>query len=527
MTAAPAPAPIEPPREREPRGSIPARWPLAAILLLAAALRCVWLDAAVGGFHAFNEAHYTLVAKNFFQGSFLLPTADGHDVFLETPPLYPYLLHAVFRVTGVSVVAGRLLSVASSLALLLATFLLARRLFGETPVAVLTGRNIQTDATLLALLVAGLFFYWRAEEGSQADRWRAGAFAGLALLTKLFALIAFAAVVLWELVTKRSLRWAAEKARWQAAGLALLLPALFYGYHALRDLGTLRREVAGGAAAATTFPRTGAEWTAIGSEVFWAFSPVIAILLLAAVAAALWRPSRETLFALLPLSGFAFFYLFVHKHSYYLFTLLPFGAALAGRLLSRVRPRGLRLAVLVVVALSGVFWSLVDLTSMKLGFREFAEFGERAAALPGAEHYLLVDREMRDSYAPVLRFYDPKAILATIEDMSADPDGRLRLHEKNQYFVKFVPAQAQPPPIGWLFSRARYGLTLFGWTIAEAHANPHFFREGPYLAQKTGRPFDFRREELRVYPALALLPVPPDLALYRTRGGIEARAVER
>ena len=414
----------------------------------------------MGGFHAFNEAHYTLVAKNFFHGSFLLPTADGHDVFLETPPLYPYLLHAVFRVTGVSVVAGRLLSAASSLALLLATFLLARRLFGEfaglaaallvavTPVAVLTGRNIQTDATLLALLVAGLFFYWRAEEGAQADRWR--------------ALIALAAVVLWELVTKRNLRWAAEKARWRAAGLALLLPALFYGYHALRDFGTLRREVAGGAAAATTFPRTGAEWTAIGSEVFWAFSPVIAILLLAAAAAAHWRLSRETLFALLPLSGFAFFYLFVHKHSYYLFTLLPFGAALAGRLLAWVRPRGLRLAVLVVIALSGVFWSLLDLTSMKLGFREFAEFGERAAALPGAEHYLLVDREMRDSYAPVLRFYDPKAILSTIEDMRADPDGRLRLQEKNQYFVKFVPAQAQPPPIGWLFSRARYGLTLFG-----------------------------------------------------------------
>src|SRR5207244_5215730 len=148
-----------------------------------------------------------------------------------------------------------------------------------------------------------------AEEGSRADRWRAGAFAGLALLTKLFALIAFAAVVLWELVTKKSLRRAAEKTRWQAAGLALLPPALFYGYHALRDFAYLRREVAGGAAAATTFPRTGAEWAAIGAEAFWAFSPVIAILLLAAVVAALARPSRQILFLFLPLFGFAFFYL--------------------------------------------------------------------------------------------------------------------------------------------------------------------------------------------------------------------------
>ena len=508
---------------------------LAAILLLAAGLRCAWLDAVVGGFHSHNEGHYVLIAKNFFHGSPLRPTPDeGRTTFLETPPLYSYILHAVFRVTGVSILAARLVSIVSSLALVLATFFFSRKVFSESaglwaalivavsPVAVLTGRNIQTDSTMLLFVVAALFFYRRAEDGSRADRIRSGVFAGLALFTKLFAAIAGAAVFAWELVT-RTPGWLRDRTRWAAAAIALLLPGLFYGYHALRDFASLRRDVAGGAAAATTFPKTPAEWGSIGLEAFWAFSPVIALLLAAGVAAALARPSRATLFALLPLSGFAVFYLFVHKHSYYLLTLLPFGAALAGRLASRLRPPGLRVALAATVALSGVFWSLLDVTSMKSGFVEFAQFGKTAAELPGPEHHILVDREMNDSYEPVILLYDTKARLTVIDDTPAEPDGKLRLPQKDLYLLRFVPPQSQKPPAGWLFSRTRYGLHLPGATVLEAHPNPHFFRQGRYFLEKDGGSFGFGRREFRVYPALLLLPVPPELALYRTPRGLEAR----
>jgi hypothetical protein len=508
---------------------------LAAILLLAAGLRCAWLDAVVGGFHSHNEAHYVLIAKNFFHGSPLRPTPDeGRSLFLETPPLYSYILHAVFRATGVSVLAGRLVSIVSSLALVLATFFLSRKLFGDSaglaaalivavsPVAVLTGRNIQTDSTMLLFVVAALFFYRRADDGSRADRIRSGLFAGLALFTKLFAMIAFAALVAWELVA-RTPGWLRDRTRWAAAAIALLLPGLFYGFHALRDFASLRRDVAGGAAAATTFPKTPVEWGSIGLEAFWAFSPVIALVLVAGVAAALARPSRAILFALLPLSGFAVFYLFVHKHSYYLLTLLPFGAALAGRLASRLRPPGVRVALAATVALSGAFWSLLHVTSMKSGFVEFAQFGKIAAELPGPEHRLLVDREMNDSYEPVILLYDPKARLTVIEDAPAESDGRLRLPRKDLYLLRFVPPQSQKPPAGWLFSRTRYGLRLPGSTVLEAHPNPHFFRQGRYFFEKTGG-FGFGRREFRTYPALLLLPVPPELSLYRTPRGLEARA---
>src|SRR6185369_8331730 len=186
----PASRPIDPPGLRP----LLRNAGLAAILLLAAGLRFAWLDAVVGGFHSHNEGHYVLIAKNFFHGSLLRPTPDeGRTIFLETPPLYSYILHAVFRVTGVSVLAARLVSIVSSLALVLATFFFSRKVFSESaglwaalivavsPVAVLTGRNIQTDSTMLLFVVAALFFYGRADDGSRADRIRSGVFAGLAL----------------------------------------------------------------------------------------------------------------------------------------------------------------------------------------------------------------------------------------------------------------------------------------------------------------------------------------------------------
>jgi hypothetical protein len=401
---------------------------------------------------------------------------------------------------------------------MLVTWALGRRLFSPpagfaaavlvavAPVAVLTGRNIQTDSQLLFLLTAAFLLWWRAESGGAASRLAAGAVAGLALFTKLFAAVGLAALPVWETVTARGLGWLRDWRRWVAAGLALALPAFFYGTHALRDLAHVRREVLGGAAAATTFPQTAAEWSGLALEAVWAFSPVVAALVLAGALAAVVRPTRESLFALLPLVFFAAFFLFIHKHSYYVLTLLPWGALLAGRAVAGL-PRGLRATLLVLAALSGGFLSAVDLCSMKLGFSEFEAFGRAAATLPGGEHRYLVDREMWDSCAPIIRFYDPKARPIVGEDLPAGPDGLPRWPEGQLYALAFVPPQAKLPPNGWLFERERYGLELFGRSIAEAHENPHYFRQGAYLQVRTGGVFEFGLRRLRLYPVLALAPL--------------------
>ena len=229
-------------------------------------------------------------------------------------------------------------------------------------------------------------------------------------------------------------------------------------------------------------------------------------MILAGALTAVVRPTKESLFAFLPLVFFAVFFLFVHKHSYYVATLLPFGALLAGRAVAAL-PRGLRGTLLVLTALSGAFLSAVDLCSMKLGFSEFEAFGRVAATLPEQEHRYLVDREMFDSYAPVLRLYDPKARPIVAEDLPPGPDGKPRWPEGQLYVLTFVPPQAKLPPGGWLFERERYGLEAFGWSVAEAHENPHAFRQGAYVSARTGGPLDFGLRLLRRYPALALAPL--------------------
>jgi hypothetical protein len=260
-------------------------------------------------------------------------------------------------------------------------------------------------------------------------------------------------------------------------------------------------------------------------EALWAFSPVVAVLVAAGALAASWRPTRETLFVLLPFGAFLVFYLVVHKHSYYLLTLLPFGALLAGRLVAALRPRSLRVGLIAAAGATGMFVSLVDLTGMKLGVTEFADFGQVVSGLPRAARSLLVTREMLDSHGTVLLFYDPSAHLVTLEDLPRrETDGRLNTSiDASTYVLSFVPPQTRPPAPGWLFGRERYGLELFGWTVAEAHANPHFFRQGRYLRERTGGPFDFGLHSLREYPALALLPVPQGMALYVTPEGLRIK----
>jgi hypothetical protein len=501
-------------------------------------LRVFRLDAIVGGFHAHNEANYVLIAKNFFHSSLFAPTPDGHELFLETPPLYPWILHAVFRVTGVSVLAARLVSVAASLGLVAATGLLGERLFGRTagiaaalvvavaPVSVLTGRNAQTDSLLVLLLVLAVRFFWEAERGGTSRRtamWTAFSVCmGLALFTKLFALVAGAALVAWETLEHRGFSWMRDRRRWFAAAGCFVLPVAFYGYHAVVRGGDLARKLSAGAAIARSASDSLAELASMAPEAWWAVSPVLAVALLAGVLAALSARDGATRLVLILTASFAVFYFLVHKHSYYLLSLLPWPALLAGRAFGRARGRW-RTPLAAATAISAVFVTLVDVTSMKSGFSEFDAFGRAAPGMKGTRHELLVTRDMWESYATLLWLADPAADLTIVEGAPADSDGRLQRLGPDEYFVQFVHPRAGKPPAGWLFGRERYGLTLFGITVAEAHPNPHFFRQGKYVIRRTGPPWQFGVPVLTTYPALAVIPLPPELALYRTPAGLSLR----
>jgi hypothetical protein len=238
------------------------------------------------------------------------------------------------------------------------------------------------------------------------------------------------------------------------------------------------------------------------------------------VATALRRPSREALFSLAPAAAFAVFYLFVHKHSYYLLTLLPFLALLGGRFLAGLRPRALRAGALALVLPSGSLASALAIASMKIGHEEFARFGETTAELPGATHDLIVTRTFEEAYGPVLRYFDPRARLVTIEDAATDADGRVRLLERDLYIVSFIPAGGAPPEEGWRFTRVRHGVALLKRTLVDEHPNPHFFRPGRLRGTRPGAgaaPLGFARVDSA--SVLALIPFPAGFELRRGAAG--------
>jgi Dolichyl-phosphate-mannose-protein mannosyltransferase len=513
-------------------GARPSKRRLTAILLLAAlalVLRLWRLGGPVGGFHCFNEGNYLDIARNFSSSPLWRPTPDGHYVFLETPPLFSYVLTVVFLATGVSVAAARLVSVVSSLGLIAATGLLGSALFGAeagyaaalmlavSPVAVLTGRNIQTDSMMLCFLLLALLFYWRAETRGGRNRVASGILYGLALFTKLFAAVAGPALVLWEILTKKGLGWLKRADRWRAAAVAIALPGLFYGYHAVRNLAYTWHDVTGGAAVATRFPATAQGWSGLGAEAVWALSPVVALVVAVGALSSCRRPSREELFVLLPFACYAIFYLFIHKHSYYVLSLLPFGAILGGRFVASFGRRGLRTALLAGVALTGAFLSAVDLCSMKFGFSEFREMGDFLRLRP---RRLLADKDLLDNAGTVVRFYLPSTPIISLEGLPGGPGGRLTLPAGSAALLYFVGPDARPAAGLRLFDRRRYALELFGWEIAEAHPNPHLFRQGAYWGRRSGGPLDFGLRELTAYPALAVYTIPAGMTLYRGRQGL-------
>ena len=524
---------VPPLQESATSGGLPrALW---AVLAVGGFLRLVEIGSDVGGFHAYNEGNYLLIARNASFGSLFRPSLAEGATFLETPPLYPYLVALLSKVLSPPHLAGRLLSVAASLGLVVLTWVLARRRAGPAasllaaavvavaPVAVMTGRNVQTDPLYLFLVVAALALADPLREGGPRNWPAAGLLLGMALVTKLFAaVIAVAWGLAWLLLPESRPR--GTTARIVAAALLAGAPAaIFYGVNFLTDRALLNVQVGGGALAATAFPSKGAELMELWIEAFWAASPLVALALALGVVHALVRRSRQTLYLGLPLLALLVFYSFVHKHSYYLLGLLPFAAILAAEAAEEwIPPRG-RTAAAVALVMSGAFVSLVDLTSMKLGFSEFAQLGETAAAFGGQGKTYVLDADVQGSASPVVTYYVPGSVVVAGERLPFSTGGKVTNPARDSDLLFFTSPTESGAPGVLVFSRIRYGLTLFGVTVASAHPNPNFFRQGAYVVKRTGRPWGFGFTAIRNYSALAAARLGSGRSAFRTAKGLELR----
>ena len=152
----------------------PRAW-IVLILLAAAGLRLLMLGDARPGMTGVppgmthDEADHGLTALSILDGARALyfPIGYGRE------PLYDYATAVVMRVTGPTILAGRLTSVYFSLLLIAAVYAWARRAFGA-PVALLTAaglaagfwplmtaRQALRSSALPAVFALGVLFFWQ------------------------------------------------------------------------------------------------------------------------------------------------------------------------------------------------------------------------------------------------------------------------------------------------------------------------------------------------------------------------------
>lgn len=384
--------------------------PLVIILLVAAALRLLYIGAPLLDAHRWRQVDTAQMARFMYEDGFnlLWPQVNwgGERGYVESEfPLLPALTAVLYHVLGPDEMWGRLIVVAFSLGIVGLVYVLGREVLGRSaglaaaalvavsPAAVFYGRAVMPDTLMVFFSIAAIVgMYRHLETGSRWWLVICGASFGLAVLVKLPGVIVAAplAALLW---THRRVPAARRPQVLAALAVPLLVAAAWY-WHAFgiyRDTG-LTFGVFG---TTKTYPREVAD--AVWTEAFpkWSTRELLTTrsfyqtmlsrlyflhltppgFVLAAVGALLWRRHAARLLPdawLAAMLAFLFAAGWGHMgHDYYQLPFVPicalyFGAAAwpvfdAKWIARALGPgRGWRLAmagVLAGVALMGIWFS--------------------------------------------------------------------------------------------------------------------------------------------------------------------------
>jgi 4-amino-4-deoxy-L-arabinose transferase-like glycosyltransferase len=222
---------------------------LACILLLALALRLMYVTLPFLDAHRWREVDTLAMARYFHEDSFNIfyPQVNWGGparAYVECEfPLLPAIAAVLFTFTGVTEATCRMVTIAFSIGSIIALYALVRQILDVraargaaflaaiSPSFVYYGRSFIPDVPMLAFSVASLAFfvsYFRTEKRSHL--WLASAMTALAWLVKISGLISLAPIV--------AIAWCARGWKiwrdWRfmlAVSIALVLTAAWY-WHA-------------------------------------------------------------------------------------------------------------------------------------------------------------------------------------------------------------------------------------------------------------------------------------------------------
>jgi 4-amino-4-deoxy-L-arabinose transferase-like glycosyltransferase len=225
------------------------RLALILILALGAAFRLFHVNAEFLDTHAWRQLDTAAMARNFYEGSFVPfdPQVDwgGRSGYLEAEfPLVPGVIALAYRIAGFHETLGRLIIIATGVALIWAVYRLSMVLDGRpsaaraaaflvavSPMAVFFGRIVIPDTPMMLLMVVSLAsFVTYARDGSKRSLTIAATCLALACLLKLPAIFLGPAIAT-ALVKERGWRVFRQPAVWIAGIVPLAITAAWY-WHA-------------------------------------------------------------------------------------------------------------------------------------------------------------------------------------------------------------------------------------------------------------------------------------------------------
>lgn len=458
------------------------------ICLTSAGLMLLRVSEPFGGFMGYNEAWYSIIAKNYETHGLLYPTTYEGKLDFNLPPFFSYMLYGSFSLLGASEATARLVPILSSLLCLCVIYRLASLLYGwragafscvlfaSFPCFILVGRNVQADMPYLLFLLASLYFYLKSKRSSlRLNLSLSGLLFGLALFTKQFAIFLPLILFIFECKEHRGLGWLRkELALWVI--VAALVPGSFYLFHLVKAPHEMIEAQRGGAAGLAGLPSPSMAWLML-KETFWALSPFGLLTSLISLAFLAWRRQWQDVLLIIGFATYLVFFVFFHKHTYYLLSMVPFLGIMAGWGLSSLRVReSFQLALLLIVTSTSLLCSLLILNSNKYGYGEFKQLGRLAQE--GQRVAFLAEELFLDSYSSLIMFYLPEAQLIPLEKAPRDGTKVLLPEGERTYFLDLRP-RLLPPRQGVLeLFRDHYGFALGDRFVTQLKGPTHYFTPG-------------------------------------------------
>lgn len=510
---------------------------VTVIFLCAFVLRYIHSADPIGGFHSFNEAWYSIIASNYSGfPDFLFPQTVFGRVDYNVSPFLSQLMYVFGKSSDFSKPVLVLIPIFFSVMTVIVIYELGAKLFDRTagivaalfyatiPVSVMVGRNIQTDPVYVFFLCSSLLTYLTAtdkENPRPALMALAGLLFGLAFYSKQFAALLLPAIVIWELLRNRNLKWFG----WGHVvfgAAALLIPGPFFIYHLVFNHDIVIR--AQSTLSASQYVSAGSSVIHyLLSEYFWGASPAVLLLAVAGILIGIVRRSSGALLVLIVAVVWNWFFLHWHGHSYYMLFLMPYICLAAGAAVSSIKFKPAVAVVAVSTALFAACLSLAIMCTVKYGYNDLEQLISitKQAGSGYQRPLLIVSSELGGSYYPILRYYG-----RDIDIISEDDLGRTGLKEvvisydRPVLIAGFGDARKRMPPTAYRVTRDAYGFFIYGYQFSALMVSEHFFKVEKLDFFRNGPAGATGVKKMGAYQSLFVTGVPPGEAIPFNKEGL-------